>query len=95
MNDSLNNALRTSSTVVGKFLPSDYDRFELEPYLVIVSGSQQGKHFKLNRPQNIFGRDQDSDIVIADPKISRQHGAISLTNDGIFLEDLKIGRAHV
>lgn len=88
MNNSLNNALRSSSTMVGKFFQTDYDRFDLEPYLVIVSGSQQGKHFKLDRRQNIFGRDQDSDIVISDPKISRQHGAISLTNDGIFLEDL-------
>ncbi|MBE0435083.1 MAG: GGDEF domain-containing protein, partial [Methylomicrobium sp.] len=51
------------------------DNASLEPYLVLLSGKHTGKQFKLSRPTTVFGRGHDADIVIADPKISRRHGA--------------------
>lgn len=58
-----------------------------EPYLIIVSGSDRGKHYKLHRPQNLLGRDPTADIVIADPKISRRHGIFTVHPEGVVLED--------
>ncbi len=67
-----------------------FDKIQPEPYLVIVSGNDLGKHFKLHRPRTFFGRDQNTHICISDPKISRQHGVLSICPDSnhIFLEDL-------
>lgn len=67
-----------------------FENLQPEPYLVIVSGIDLGKHFKLHRPQHTFGRDQNTHICISDPKISRQHGLLSICPDSrsIFLEDL-------
>ncbi len=58
-----------------------------EPYLIIVSGNERGKHHKLKPRRNILGRDCSADIVIADPKVSRCHGALHVDSNGILLED--------
>ena len=58
-----------------------------EPYLVILSGADQGKRIRLDRQLNVFGRDRNVQIMISDPKISRQHGAFIIYPDGILLED--------
>lgn len=83
-----NKTLQVPSTaMISRLSETGRGKSELEPYLVIVSGSEQGKHFKLHRQQNVFGRDQDADIVVADPKISRRHGVFTIYPDGIVLED--------
>ena len=58
-----------------------------EPYLVVLSGKHSGKQFKLFRPKNVFGRGHDADIVIADPKISRRHGAFIVKAGIVVVED--------
>ncbi|CCE22809.1 GGDEF domain-containing protein [Methylotuvimicrobium alcaliphilum] len=59
----------------------------LEPYLVILSGKHIGKQFKLTRQKNVFGRGHDADIIIADPKISRRHGAFIIKAGVVMVED--------
>ena len=59
----------------------------LAPYLVILSGLDQGKQYRLDRQFNIFGRAGDIDIKIVDAKISRKHGAFIIYPDCIILED--------
>lgn len=65
----------------------DNEDSPLEPYLVLLSGKHQGKQFKLFPHKNVFGRDESADIVIADPKISRRHGAFVVYPDCIVIED--------
>lgn len=60
---------------------------DLEPYLVIVSGQEQGKQFKLQPGKNIIGRISDVDIQILDAKMSRKHGALIISDDSIYIED--------
>ncbi len=60
---------------------------ELLPYLVIVSGIDQGKQYQLKNNSNIFGRTSDVDIQIEDSKISRKHGAIIIYSDSVVLQD--------
>jgi pSer/pThr/pTyr-binding forkhead associated (FHA) protein len=59
----------------------------LEPYLVILSGQDQGKQYRLYRKYNTFGRTHDVDIMITDAKISRKHGVFIIHPDCIVLED--------
>lgn len=58
-----------------------------EPYLIIVSGNDRGKHHKLQQPHSVVGRDSSAHIVIADPKVSRRHAVLTVFHDGILLED--------
>lgn len=80
--------LPLSDTLVGKLSETIRDRLALEPYLVVLSGSEQGKQFKLHSSQHVFGREPGADIMIADPKISRRHGVLSIYRKYILLEDL-------
>lgn len=80
--------LPLSDTVVGKLSDTIRDRLALEPYLVVLSGSEQGKQFKLHSSQHVFGREPAADIMISDPKISRRHGMLSIYRRHIVLEDL-------
>ena len=77
-----------STTLVGKLSETGRDRSELEPYLVVLSGSEQGKQFKLVRRRQVVGREANVDILITDPKISRRHGMLLVHDDHIVLEDL-------
>lgn len=61
----------------------------LEPYLVILSGLDQGKQYHLNLQFNSFGRTGNVDIKLSDDKISRNHGMLILYPDYIVLEDLQ------
>ncbi len=61
----------------------------LEPYLIILSGYDRGRHVRLDKPSYIFGRSDEADIVIGDPKISRKHGVFSVFHQGVLFEDLK------
>jgi len=59
----------------------------LDPYLVILSGIDQGKQHHLHQQFNTFGRTTQSDIKITDAKISRNHGVFIIYPDKIVLED--------
>ena len=59
----------------------------LDPYLVILSGKDQGKQYRLHRQFNTIGRNNDTDIRISDSKVSRKHGVIIIYPDCIVLED--------
>jgi phosphoserine phosphatase RsbU/P len=56
------------------------------PGLVLVQGNEQ-KNVVLNRTPFSVGRKVDKDMVIADPRVSRDHAYIALEADGFYLVD--------
>jgi sigma-B regulation protein RsbU (phosphoserine phosphatase) len=56
------------------------------PALVFVQGSEQ-KNIALNRTPFSVGRKVDKDLVIADPRVSRDHAQIVLEDADFFLVD--------
>ena len=57
------------------------------PALVFVQGSEQ-KNIVLNRTPFTVGRKVDKDLVIADPRVSRDHAQIMQDGLDFFIEDL-------
>ena len=57
------------------------------PALMFVQGSEQ-KRIVLNRSPFTVGRKVDKDLVIADPRVSRDHAQISQEGSAFYLEDL-------
>src|SRR6516225_6093124 len=57
------------------------------PALVFVQGSEQ-KNIVLNRTPFTVGRKVDKDLVIADPRVSRDHAQIMQDGHDFFIEDL-------
>src|ERR1700688_3173003 len=57
------------------------------PALVFVQGSEQ-KNIVLNRSPFTVGRKVDKDLVIADPRVSRDHAQITQEGQEFFLVDL-------
>jgi phosphoserine phosphatase RsbU/P len=57
------------------------------PALVFVQGSEQ-KNIVLNRSPFTVGRKVDKDLVIADPRVSRDHAQIMQDGHDFFIEDL-------
>jgi serine phosphatase RsbU (regulator of sigma subunit) len=53
---------------------------------VLVQGNEQ-KNIVLNRTPFTVGRKVDKDLVIADPRVSRDHAQIELEAEGFFLVD--------
>jgi phosphoserine phosphatase RsbU/P len=56
------------------------------PALVLVQGNEQ-RNIVLNRNPFSVGRKVDKDLVIADPRVSRDHALIMLEPEGFFLVD--------
>ncbi|MGA8620274.1 MAG: FHA domain-containing protein, partial [Candidatus Sulfotelmatobacter sp.] len=56
------------------------------PALVLVQGNEQ-KNIVLNRNPFSVGRKVDKDLVIADPRVSRDHALIVLEAEGFFVVD--------
>ncbi len=56
------------------------------PALVLVQGNEQ-RNIVLNRTPFSVGRKVDKDLVIADPRVSRDHALIVLEAEGFFLVD--------
>src|ERR1700674_3295726 len=54
--------------------------------LLLVQGNEQ-KKIVLNRTPFSVGRKVDKDLVIADPRVSRDHALIVLEAEGFFLVD--------
>ena len=65
-------------------LNAEYDH----PYILIRDGSPNGVAIPILKPNVSVGRDQDADIVIDDPTVSRKHAEIVRSNDGFVLLDL-------
>lgn len=59
-----------------------------QPYILIKEGSPNGVAIPILKPSVSVGRDQDADIVIDDPTVSRKHAKIVRSNDGFVLMDL-------
>jgi phosphoserine phosphatase RsbU/P len=57
------------------------------PALIFVQGSEQ-KNIVLNRTPFTVGRKVDKDLVIADPRVSRDHAQITQEGTDFFLVDL-------
>jgi phosphoserine phosphatase RsbU/P len=57
------------------------------PALIFVQGSEQ-KNIVLNRTPFTVGRKVDKDLVIADPRVSRDHAQIMQDGQEFFIEDL-------
>jgi phosphoserine phosphatase RsbU/P len=72
---ALNSVLSSQSSSSGVF-----------PALVLVQGNEQ-KNIILNRTPFSVGRKVDKDLVIADPRVSRDHALIVLEAEGFFLVD--------
>lgn len=88
MSDDHNKTVLISSTMMENKSTEKYHANDiLEPYLVVLSGPDKGKLFKLDRQENRIGRDSEADIVLNDPKISRFHATIIILPDEIILED--------
>ena len=65
-------------------------KLKRRPCLVCLVGEHMGKTFRL-KPEGkfLFGRSEDCDIAVKDPKISRHHAAFSISSDGqALVEDL-------
>ncbi|MBS4051059.1 MAG: diguanylate cyclase [Methylomonas sp.] len=82
-------SLLPSTTMVGGAVNHAQTKHVLEPYLVILSGCDRGRQFKLEQQAYVIGRSDEADIVIGDPKISRRHGAFTVFKDRILFEDLQ------
>ena len=58
------------------------------PTITLQEGYGNTREIPINRKSLIIGRENDSDIVIAEPNVSRHHAVISSTAEGVFIEDL-------
>ncbi len=74
------------------------------PLLRVLSGSLKGREFTLTAERYTVGREAESDIVIAQPEVSRRHAEIMRmaseyvlidlkSANGIFVNNLKLDRA--
>ncbi|MEE9392063.1 MAG: FHA domain-containing serine/threonine-protein kinase [Planctomycetota bacterium] len=63
------------------------DVSELEAYLVVTSGPDEGRRFGL-RPVSRIGRDLRLDLRPHDPEISRHHAVLTFDGTGFTAEDL-------
>ncbi|MFZ5861945.1 MAG: FHA domain-containing protein [Nitrospirota bacterium] len=74
------------------------------PLLRVLSGPLEGREFTLTADRYAVGRDVQSDIVIAQPEVSRRHAEIIRmaseyvvmdlkSANGIYINNLKLDRA--
>ena len=55
--------------------------------LACISGPDSGRIFEIDKPRVVIGR-ANSDIVVADIQCSRQHAAIEVLDEHVFIVDL-------
>jgi predicted Zn finger-like uncharacterized protein len=55
--------------------------------LACIGGPEQGRIFEIDKPRVILGR-ANSDIILSDPECSRQHAAIEVAEEKVYLVDL-------
>ena len=54
------------------------------PTITLQEGYGNTREIPINRKSLIIGRENDSDIVIAEPNVSWHHAVISSTAEGVF-----------
>ena len=59
-----------------------------QPVLLVGAGPHEGNTIPLVQDQTIIGRDSATDIVVNDPKVSRQHAVIRMDENGFWITDL-------
>jgi len=57
------------------------------PVLIVVQG-QEERTLPISRSPFTIGRKTDRDLVIADPRVSREHAQILLEGNCMFIQDL-------
>lgn len=57
--------------------------------LVFVSGSRSGQRIALSTPRIVIGRHPACEIVLDISSVSRQHAAVTVEADDVFVEDLR------
>jgi hypothetical protein len=57
------------------------------PVLVVHKGAEVGERFYLEGPEFSVGRDPECDIFLNDVTVSRQHALLSVSPDGVVVED--------
>jgi len=62
---------------------------ESVPFLLVQSGSHSGEKFRLEADRVIIGRHPACDLVLDASAVSRQHVAVTLREDGYWVEDLR------
>ncbi len=55
--------------------------------LIVEQGKDEGEMFTFEPPIK-FGRDEDNDFTVNDPRVSRIHGRVSRDGDAYYIEDL-------
>ena len=60
---------------------------DLKLSLAVIAGPDAGKMFQIEKPRVVIGR-EESDFVLDDPEISRQHAALEVHEDDVTLLDL-------
>ena len=55
--------------------------------LAVISGSNSGEIYQINKPRMVMGRG-DADILVKDPEASRSHARIDVLGDRVILRDL-------
>ncbi|MHB8215286.1 MAG: SpoIIE family protein phosphatase [Candidatus Sulfotelmatobacter sp.] len=78
--------LAPHAMVLNSIISSQSSSSGVFPALVLVQGNEQ-KSIVLNRTPFSVGRKVDKDLVIADPRVSRDHALIVLEAEGFFLVD--------
>jgi pSer/pThr/pTyr-binding forkhead associated (FHA) protein len=53
----------------------------------ILSGPDQGIAHPLNKEKILIGRGEENDITLNDPRVSRQHASIRMTQQGLYVKD--------
>ena len=55
--------------------------------LRVVAGPDRGQEFDLDKHRCVIGR-RNADVVLRDPRVSRQHAILEIYKDRILLKDL-------
>lgn len=74
----------TGAAVAGRRLRlPDWERLSL----ACIAGPEAGRIFEIDKPRVVLGR-AGGDILLNDPECSRQHAAIEVSDEKVFLVDL-------
>ncbi len=68
--------------------PTATPRQSLEAELILLGGGTPGKTFPLAKDRVVIGRQPESDVVVADPGVSRRHAEIRREDGGFIIADL-------
>lgn len=97
MSDDRNGLLGDSSEISEATIIVDSELFkqvregqqEVQAYLIVLSGPEVGRMFKLEVADITMGRSGTAELRINDVGVSRNHARVFRGGDGIYLEDLE------